>query len=254
MTKLKFLKQVGLDNLRSNIEPNQKRYTEEKPFLNDYFGNANWFVESNISIPSSIELQIPTSKSDLLDLENTRIVYSALKHLTPVQASDPRLWAYFTHVSHWEYMRRRWPVEQYLNKPRLKEIMQERYFFISDRSRALLRNGMARLWWYGYCSYDESRADPFELTGALLKKLDVTQNLLENAFGRNTQITHAVLGVLLDREKEGKAFYVREKVRDLARYIVQVGGVTIIDALEENEIRELVMAKIEQLTGDAVAA
>ncbi|MBI3208721.1 MAG: hypothetical protein HYZ37_07450 [Candidatus Solibacter usitatus] len=118
---------------------------------------------------------------------------------------------------------------------------------MSDRSRALLRNGMARLWWYGFCSYDENRSDPFELTGPLLKKLDVTQNLLENAFGRNNQITHAVLGVLLDREKDGNPFYVREKVRELAHYIVQIGGVTILDALDGSELRELVVGKIEQL-------
>ncbi len=247
MTKLKFLKQNSLDRLRSNIEANQHQYAGDAPWLGDYFGTANWSVESNIVCPDSIELQMPTSKSDLYDLENTKIVYSALKHMTPVQASDPRLWAYFTHVSHWEYMRKRWPVEPYAGKPSLRENMQARYFFMSDRSRALLRNGMARLWWYGYCSYDENRSDPFELTGPLLKKLDVTQNLLENAFGRNNQITHAVLGVLLDREKEGNPFYIRKKVRKLANYIVQVGGVTILDALEDAELRELVAGKVDQL-------
>lgn len=122
---------------------------------------------------------------------------------------------------------------------------------MSDRSRAPLRNGMARLWWYGYCSYDPSRDDPFELTAPLLKKLDVTQNLLENAFGKNNLVTQSVLGVLLEREKEGKAFYVRKKVRDLARYIVQVGGVTIVDALPETDLRELVIGKIDQIEASA---
>lgn len=247
MTKLKFLKQNNLDQLQANILFNQQRYTAPSSWLHTYFTGANWFLESNIVDPGVIQLQLPQSKTELLDFENTRIVYSALQHLTPVQASDPRLWSYLTHMTHWEYMRVRWPIEQYLNKPRLHEILQERYFFMSDRSRAPLRNGIARLWWYGYCSYDSTRNDPFELTGALLKKLDVTQNLLENAFGKNNQVTQAVLKVLLDREKDGKAFYVREKVRELARYIVQVGGVTIIDALPEPELRELVTNKIEQL-------
>ena len=44
-----------------------------------------------------------------------------------------------------------------------------------------------------------------------------------------------------------KAFYVRNKVRDLAKYMVQIGGVTIIDALDEPDLRELVSQKIEQL-------
>jgi hypothetical protein len=247
ISKQRFIKGNSLDRLRSNVEANQANYAKEKPWLDSYFGDSNWFVDSDIVAADSIELQSPTSRTETFDLENTRTVYSALKHLTPVQASDPRLWAYFTHVSHWDYMRKRWPAEQYLGKVRFREIIQERYFFMPDRSRALLRNGMARLWWYGYCSYDAKREDPFELTGALLKKLDVTQNLLENAFGRNNQIIQAVLSVLLEREKEGRSFYVREQVRELARYIVQVGGVTIIDALPAEDIRGLVTGKIDQL-------
>jgi hypothetical protein len=251
MSKLNFLKQSSLDRLQANIIPNEQRYTEGAAWLSAYFSGSAWLQESNTLQASSFELQIPTSKTDLLDLENTRNVYSALRHLTPVQASDPRLWAYLTHVSYWEYMRKRWPIEQYLGKPRLREIIQERYFFMPDRSRALIRNGIARLWWYGYCSYDESREDPFELTGALLKNLDVTQSILERAFSRNTSVTKTLLGVLLDRERNGNAFYVRAKVRDLAKYIVQIGGVTIIDALDDLELKGLVLGKIEQLAAAA---
>jgi hypothetical protein len=116
-----------------------------------------------------------------------------------------------------------------------------------NKSRALIRNGMARLWWYGYCSYDENRSDPFELTTALLKNLDVTQSILERAFSLNVNVTKTMLDVLLEREKNGKAFYIRNKVRDLAKYMVQIGGVTIIDALDEPDLRGLVNDKIEQL-------
>jgi hypothetical protein len=251
MSKLKFIKEPSLERLQANIIANEEQYSKDSPWLDSYFAGTNWFTDSDIPQLESIQLEIPTSKTELRDLENTRILYSALKHLTPVQASDPRLWAYFTHVSHWEYMRARWPVEQYSGKDRFKEIMQERYFFMPDRSRALLRNGMARLWWYGYSSYDETRKDPFELTGPLLKKLDVTQTLLENAFGRNTQITKAVLSVLLERENLGKDFYVRDQVRDLGKYIGFIGGVTIIDALPIPELSALITGKIEQLAASA---
>jgi len=253
MTKLNFLKQNSLDRLLANIVSNQDRYAEDSSWLGAYFSGANWSQESNISLTESITLRLPKSKLVHFDLENTRAVYSALKHLTPLQAADPRLWAYMTHVTHWDYMRQRWPVEQYIGKPGLKEIIQSRYFFMSDRSRAPLRNGIARLWWYGYCSYDETLDDPFQLTDALLKKLDATQNILENAFGKNNQVTQAILRVLLEREKEGKAFYVRKRVRDLAHYIVQIGGVTIIDALDEAELREIVSGKIDQLSAPVSA-
>lgn len=247
MKKLIFLRSNSLERLQSNIIANQHRYTESSPWLNSYFSGSEWFQESNLIQADDFQLQIPISKTELCDLENTRILYTALQHLTPLQAADPRLWVYLTHCTHWEYMRHRWPIEQYLGKQNLRDNIQQRYFFMPNKSRALIRNGMARLWWYGYCSYDESRRDPFELTTALLKNLDVTQSILERAFSLNTNVTKTILSVLLEREEAGKAFYVREKVRDLAKYIVQIGGVTIIDALDGPDLRELVSDKIDQL-------
>lgn len=247
MNKLTFLKQNSLDRLQANINANHHRYSDNAPWLSSYFSGWAWMQESNLIQAADFQLHMPISKTELCDLENTRIVYTALRHLTPLQAADPRLWVYFTHVTHWEYMRKRWPIEQYLGKQNLRENIQERYFFMPNKSRALIRNGMARLWWYGHCSYDETRQDPFELTTALLKNLDVTQSILERAFSLNTNVTKTMLGVLLEREKAGKAFYVRDKVRDLAKYMVQIGGVTIIDALDEPDLRDLVSEKIEQL-------
>ncbi|MEV2908009.1 DUF6339 family protein [Paenibacillus larvae] len=52
-------------------------------------------------------------------------------------------------------MRKRWPVESYLDKDKPEEAIKERYFLMANRDRALIRNGIARLWWYGYVSYDE---------------------------------------------------------------------------------------------------
>jgi hypothetical protein len=246
MSTLKFIKGGSFERLVANITTNEKRYSDAAPWLDSYFGGSSWSVPSDIVAPESIELQMPKSKIEHFDLENTRIVYSALKHLSPVQASDPRLWAYFTHISHWDYMRARWPAEQYVNGNDFRNVMQQRYFFMGDRSRAPLRNGMARLWWYGYSSYDSTREDPFELTGPLLKTLDITQNLLENAQGRSVQIMQTVLKVVQER-----SFYKREEFRSLANYINNIGGVTIIDALPAEELSDLVSRKIDQLTGQA---
>ncbi len=247
MAKALFLREVQLEQLRHNITPNGNRYTADKPWLADYFGGDPWYLQSSIDMPETLELKPPASKTDLFDLENTKALYSALRHLTPVQAADERLWTYLSHVTFWNYMRQRWGVEQYAGKPRFAEIVQERYFFMRDRPRALIRNGLARLWWYGYTTYDDSRDDPFELTAVRLYNLDVTQSILERAFSRNRIVTHAVLSELLQREKDGIPFYARERVRDLAKYLVQLGGVTIIDALTYDDIRDVVKSKMDDL-------
>lgn len=251
MAKAFFVRDAHLERLRKNIPSNAVRYRSDKPWLAEYFGADAYHMQARVDIPDGLNLTLPTpgSKTELSDLENTKIVYTALRHLSPLQASDERLWAYLTHVTFWDYMRKRWPVEQYEGKSAtLPENIQARYLYMSDRPRALVRNGIARLWWYGFTSYDEHRADPFELTAVLLKNLDVTQSLLERAFSRNKTVTRAVLSALLEREKMGNPFYEREGVRELAKHVTQVGGVTIIDALSFDEISHLVRLKLDALS------
>jgi hypothetical protein len=250
MAKVSFIREAALERLRQNITPNAQRYSADEPWLNEYFGGETWYLQSSVDLPEGTSLQPPAGKpADLLDLENTKTIYMALRHLSPIQAADERLWVYLSHVTYWDYMRKRWGVEQYAGKPRFAEIVGERYFFTSsDRPRALIRNGLARLWWYGYTTYDEKRSDPFELTAVLLKNLDVAQSILERAFSRNLMLTRAMLSVLLEREKAGAPFYEREKVRNLAKYLVQVGGVTILDTLSSAEIQDVVSRKVDQLS------
>ena len=246
--KLVCMRESSFDKLRTAIAPNQGRYAGEQPWLGSFFGSSAWRFESDLVQAPQLVLKIPESKAAFTesDLENTRIVYAGLRHLSPLQAADPRLWAYLTHEAHWEYMRKRWPIEGDGKRDPLKFI-QERYLFMPNLSRALIRNGIARLWWYGYCSYDAKRSDPFELTAVLLKNLDVTQSILERAFSLNRSVTQTVLEILLEREQMGRPFYLRYQVRELARYLVRVGGVTILDALDKAELRGLIAAKVEQL-------
>jgi len=61
-------------------------------------------------------------------------------------------------------------------------------------------------------------------------------------------VTHAVLSVLLQRQKDGSPFFGRESVRDLAKYLVRVGGVTIIDALSSVDLCDVVNRKVDELT------
>jgi hypothetical protein len=126
MNKLTFLRQNSLDRLQTNIPANQHCYSDSKQWLSSYFHGGAWMQESNIVQADSFQLHMPISKTELCDLENTRVLYTALRHLTPLQASDPRLWTYMTHVTHWEYMRVRWPIEQYLGKQNMRENMQLR--------------------------------------------------------------------------------------------------------------------------------
>ncbi|QOT08464.1 hypothetical protein JNUCC32_20150 [Paenibacillus sp. JNUCC32] len=244
--ELNYISESSLDELKVNILSNIERYTSDEVWIYKFFEGTTWNFPSTIRI-ENIDLHMPQSSTLHFDFENTKKIYTSLKGLSVIQATDERLWTYLTHNTFWNYMRKRWPVESYLEKEKPVEAIKERYFFMANRDRALIRNGIARLWWYGYVSYDENREDPFELTKVLLSKLDIAQSLLERSFSRNPDITKAVLSVLKQKELE-TSFIDRENFRSLMMYINQLGGVTILDTLDREDLEELVREKIEALS------
>lgn len=243
---LNYISDSSLEELKVNIISNVERYKLDDVWVDRFFEGNVWNFPSTVKI-DTVDLHMPQSGTLHFDFENTKKIYTALKGISVIQATDERLWTYLTHTLFWNYMRKRWPVESYLDKEKPVDALKERYFFMANRDRALIRNGIARLWWYGYVSYDDERKDPFELTRMLLSKLDIAQSLLERSFSRNPDITKAVLSVLMQKEQEESFFIDRERFRSLMMHINQLGGVTILDTLDRSDLEELIREKIEML-------
>ena len=241
MMKICYLKENALDRLKVNIESNEEYYNKNNPWLSDYFESNNFYLPSKINI-DEIELKFPESSRKNFDLENTKRIYSGLKDLTITQATDERLWAYLTHVVFWNYMRKRWGAKN----------IKSRYFFHSNSDRALVRNGIARLWWFGYVSYDEEYKNPFKLTEILLNKQDTAHSLTERSFSRNPKIIKSILALLADlNKKERNKYLKRKKFRNLMKHINYLGGVTVLDALDTEEIEEIIIDKLIKLEDKA---
>lgn len=248
MPKLKYLRTRFLTTLQGEVPNTLHLYEHGQPWLENYFKTNKYALESSLEITDSIKLVEPVGRQDLKDFENTRIIYDALKALTPLQASDARLWTYLTHATFWKHMRKRWPVEEKPAEQRVGYI-KEHYFVETGASRALIRNGVANLWWYGFLTYDGQRDDPYALTRVLLSKLDIARNLLERTLGRNRNALHACLEVLLEHQdivKGGDKG--RDLVRDLVREMNFYGGVCILDHLDKSQIKEIATKKLEALT------
>lgn len=249
---IKYIKAGVLDELKANIKGNADSYSQPETWLQCHFNNDYWSSVGKFNMPDDIKL-ISSKDGVHNDLENTKILYAALKDLPFSVAIDERFWAYQTHVTFWDYMRTRYPVEK---SQTLKDgpvgYLREHYFFMPNRDRALIRNGIARLWWYGHLTYEEDRENPFELTEALLEKLDIAQQLLERSYSRNPVITKTVLSMLIDKKNAGEPFSHRSKFRPLASYLNQVGGVTILDALKDYDLKLIIDSKLKQLNEEIV--
>jgi hypothetical protein len=251
---IKVLREAFTNHLRGTIAHNLPHYRRDRPWLAEVAGGPVWEFETNLVPAQPLELLEPDG-DDLKDIENAIRMHKALPSLTPVNARDPRLWTRLTHVELWGYMRLRWPIERHLaDKGRAARFVESRYFVARNESRALLRNGAARLWWSAKVSHDPSRDNPYELTSVLLSSLDITQQILERNLGRAPAVLHGFLEFLRiqgDKLLSGGDKN-RERIRRLAKFLNLRGGVTVLDCLSESEVVAMLYhedANISALTG-----
>lgn len=236
--------------LRGSVAQNLERYSDNKPWAGKPTGNGQVRLPSSLEPAVPLELELP-DEDGLKDLENTKIVFSAFPTLTPLQARDPRLWTRLTHMECWKYMRKRWDVSRQTGDDAKKQrYVLEHYFVRQNQSRMLLRNGIARLWWYGYLTHDPKRADPFELTEVLLSYLDIAQQVLERNMGRAESVRVGFLDFLRgNMEKLGTSSEQRRRrIREFAKSLNLRGGAMLLDCLTPDGVQSILGEELSAAT------
>jgi hypothetical protein len=246
-------KQSVVDTLIQSIETNISKYTDRsESWVDDHFGDRSLYAVTKLpELPDNL-LLLPKDGDDF-DLENSQRLYDALSGMTSTQAADPRLWTYLTHVKFWKYMQARWPVKPKDDSAKQIGPIRSRYFLIGDKARGLTRNGISRLWWAGRTCHDDSNSDRFRYARALFATQDVYASMMERAFSKNIRIIHPVLSVLTRRLEAGTPFVDREKVRDLSKYLVLLGGAIVLDMLPGLSIEDIVSSHIAELENQPAA-
>lgn len=247
---LYIFRESFVERLRASVKENERRYKENKSWVDDIAKPATSSIKTHVEPADYLALLDPDG-DDLKDLENSIKLHKALASLTPLQARDPRLWTRLAHVEFWPYMRKRWSIERFGNDPgKIERFIVTRYFVAQSQSRALLRNGIARLWWYSKITYDPDRRNPYELTAVLLDQLDITQQILERNLGRAIQVTNGFLEFLLLHRKEllGSGDVKRSQIRHLAKHLNLYGGTTLVDCLNRTEIIEILEEEYARIT------
>jgi hypothetical protein len=185
------------------------------------------------------------------DFQNAKIVYEAYSsHINPVQAGDLRLWAYLAHTSHWDYMNTRWKIEapddegeeamdnQEVEKKdgtnKVIDRIGARYFFKASKGKAYVRQGISRLYWSAYLTYDEDNSNPDEYTEYFFSKQDIFTSITERSYARNKVLVHAAL-------KELKKYpeFERTEIRMFLAKLNQAGAIKVLDFLNKEQAEEL---------------
>jgi hypothetical protein len=195
---------------------------------------------------ASLELKLPTTE-ETYDLENAVQLHRAFPMLSRTQACDQGFWARLCHVECWEYMRSRWDAAKKKKNQRERYVV-ERFFVPRAQSRCLMRNGIARLWWAAYLTYDPTNTkNPYELTAILLRQLDITKNLLERSYGRSDTILRCVLRFLAKHKDDllVSGNVARKRCRVIFRQLNSLGGVGLLDSMTDKAIEDYLLQELK---------
>lgn len=242
---LKYMTEEAVTNLSLNMMTNYDLYHSSEEWLDDYLQSVledkTWCIESSIPyIPVKLDTGDGSKFESKFDAANAKKIYESLKHLTPVQATDSRIWTYLTHTIYFDYMKVRWMKEDGTAEGTMKR------FFVNN-NQGVIRNGISRLWWYGYLTYDPSREDPYELTDLLLLNQDMAQGLLERKLGNNREWLIMILGCIQKYRNDYPDIIKSEVIQKIMKQINYEGGVTLLDVLSSQELEALFLKILERL-------
>lgn len=255
--KVYFMKQKALDMLQEDIPNNLSEYQGVEAWADEYFvskDKPNYFFDTGIEIS---DYQLINGGPET-DFQNAKIIYEALNgHINPVQASDLRLWAYMAHIQHWDYMSTRWKIDvpdqeeeedfHKTSKEKAIDRIGSRYFFKASKGKAFVRQGIARLYWSAYLTYDpeDENGNPYEYTEFFFSKQDIFTSITERSYARNKVL---VLAALKELKKYPELS--REEIRAFLAKLNQFGAITVLDFLNKKQAEELcrdVMSEIHNI-------
>lgn len=247
--KLYFLKESALESLKRNIKNNIDCYKNDKnDWVYSYCKGVEPFQEFKFEV-NDFNLDTNITSISESDFTNIQILYENLKFLTDSQASDERLWAGLAHGQFWNYMQYRTKLG---NIKSTDNAILERFFIKYSTKRFYQYNLIARLWWIGRLTYDESRSNPYELTGYLIGSGFNIDYMLANNFVNNSKITRALL--LACKEFEENQFAINSKAFDyLLKYLNLLGGKFILDYFEEEELKQIITDELVKITTEEFA-
>ncbi len=214
----------------------RNRYIQEEPWVSLLPGVTSGIRDSQIEVVELPELVSEPGARTESDAANAIALYERLRMLSPVQASDERLWSCLAHMNYWRYSRVRWQGGTSENF----DSVETRWFFKGSSMERLARNGIARLWWGAYATVLPGAPDPYRLTRVLFSNTDIQFHYMERLFGKNRCVLHTALDYTernLARIRPRKS--VGTWANETGKLINRVGGVLQLDALSSTEVEEI---------------
>ncbi len=229
--KVKYLRDVCFDDLYADVKKNYSLYKQDKIWIQDKFPNEQYFIESNLEI-NKFSLLVGDKKNDF---NNAIIIFEALKNLTPYQATNIYLWTLLAHTDCYNYMVNRWTIDSDEITQDVLTTIRDRYFCQNTR-RGIFRNGISRLWWSTYLTYNEKGNNPYKYTKLLFSEEELFVSIMERNFAMCKNVVQGLLQAIAEYKDVNDRLPSRETRRSLMKYINSLGSVTLLEMLSLDDV------------------
>lgn len=246
MPKVRYFMASAVEDLRGEIVGRLDWYYQpSKDGARKWVNQREAIRDAGINAAEIGGLLEISAQSHRDDPHNAIAVYNALSELTPHQASEERLWTYFTHMQGAEYVAARWLSDRPDDDE--KAAQKVRNHFFARGNRALIRdNGISRLWWLGFIAHKTDPEAPDRFLEILLHRQDVRSALLERpAVSTNPKVLRRIYDVMLEHWENGGELFQRDPFRQWMVNLNRRGGVVLLDALSDKQLDEVVRAEAE---------
>jgi len=230
---MKVISTESMERLRARCKIQPDIILQDFEDLSDEIGLSK--VDVDISSGDVTELCLPEGQYQETnkDIENCKLLAEMFQTLTPVQATDERLWVTLCFDQFAEYARRRWPLEKAKSLP---ETHVANHWFAKTSRNRMRDNAISRLWWMAHIANRVSDVDVDEVLKTLCFNSDYRSSLLERDSSANA--TNVVIGILKISQEafdDGVGFS-RVKFRTFMKSVDQIGKRTALASLDVGDV------------------
>lgn len=179
-------------------------------------------------------LLIGGSDEDAANAQKLHEWISAAKPKIPrTVLADGRLWAALCHTTFAVYMIGRWGPKAKATDDSMDSRLNSRFFANGEGQRALVRNGLARLYFAADIVYHENG---YKLLPIFFEKQDIHQNFIERALAGDAELIRSVADNCLKVKAENLK---KLNIQTYAKLVNGVGGTRSLDKVRAQGIEVL---------------
>lgn len=170
---------------------------------------------------------------------NIKLLYRSLYHLTPVQASQEKLWVALINTDYRDYLFNY--IDHVSGTQNEEQSMRSSIIFTWGKARSLLVHNLARLWWIGYRTYDaENQSNPFELMEFFTERdiIGKSTAFFSSSITNNRNISFGIIEAIKELTEnnyiENKRMYYVEALK----YFNLIGGIKMLDLMTRAQAKD----------------